>query len=86
MTICASVVGDSIVVLPPSDSCPLQLVTLSDVPAYVSLFEIPANESLQAAFVAGFSIPMICYMAAWAFGIVVKFISRNNGSDSNHYD
>lgn len=86
MTICVRVIANTIEVLPPSDACELQLVSVADVPAYVTLFEIPANESIQTAFIAGFSIPMICYMAAWAFGSVVKFINRKSDTENNYYD
>lgn len=84
MTICVRVIANTIEVLPPSDACELQLVTMADVPAYVTLFEMPANESIQAAFIAGFSLPMICYLASWALGALVRFASRDNGHNVDY--
>lgn len=39
------------------------------------LFAIPPSAELTSAWVAGFSLPLIIYLAAWALGVVVNFIN-----------
>lgn len=37
-------------------------------------FTNPPPSDIQTAFMAGFALPMICYLTAWAFGSVINFI------------
>ena len=41
-----------------------------------SIFATPPEEQIQAAFMAGFSLPMIAYLTAWAFQTVINFAKR----------
>lgn len=41
-----------------------------------SLFSTPPDLTLQQAFMAGFSLPMIVYLTAWAFQVVINFASK----------
>jgi hypothetical protein len=38
-------------------------------------FETPNNTSIVVAFMAAFTLPLVCYLTAWAFKTVVKFIN-----------
>ncbi len=38
-----------------------------------SIFATPPELDIQAAFMAGFSLPMIAYLTAWAFQTVINF-------------
>lgn len=42
-----------------------------------ALFSTPDTQSVATAFMAAFSLPMICYLTAWALGSVVDFASRD---------
>ena len=41
------------------------------------IFSTPTTPEIQTAFMAGFSIPMITYLAAWGYGVVIRFASRD---------
>jgi hypothetical protein len=41
-----------------------------------SIFVTPPEEQIQAAFIAGFSLPMIAYLTAWAVQAVINFVNR----------
>jgi hypothetical protein len=41
-----------------------------------SIFVTPPEVEIQAAFIAGFSLPMIAYLTAWAFQTVINFTKR----------
>lgn len=39
-----------------------------------AVFSQPSNEQLVAAFLAAFTLPLICYLVSWAFSSVIKFV------------
>jgi hypothetical protein len=41
-----------------------------------SIFVTPPEEQIQAAFIVGFTLPMIVYLTAWAFQTVINFVNR----------
>ena len=45
------------------------------------IFSTPNQADLQAAFMAGCTIPLIAGMVAWAYGKLIKFSTR----DDNNY-
>jgi hypothetical protein len=40
------------------------------------LFAVPAVPDLQTVFMAGFALPLILYLVAWAYGVVLNFINE----------
>lgn len=40
------------------------------------LFAVPAVPDLQTVFMAGFSVPLTLYLAAWAYGVLLSFINQ----------
>lgn len=40
------------------------------------LFAVPATPDLQTVFMSGMSLPLILYLVAWAFGVVLNFINE----------
>ncbi len=36
-------------------------------------------EDIQQAFTAGFSLPLICYLVAWAYQLVINFATKEEG-------
>jgi len=50
----------------------------SQVPTLQALFAMPDSGQLAAAWAAGFTIPMICYLVAWGFGVAVNFFKPEN--------
>lgn len=47
-------------------------VTLSDI------FSVPASPDVATVWMFGFSLPIICYLAAWGFGIVVNMFKHTD--------
>lgn len=45
-----------------------------------SLFSTPTEAEIQAAFMAGFALPLICYLTSWAYQSLISFAER----ESNH--
>lgn len=54
---------------------------LNQVLEMPGMFQLPTAIELAQAFALGFSLPMIAYLVAWAFGSVIDFISDRVGSD-----
>lgn len=44
---------------------------------FESLLVTPTPEEIQHAFMAGFSLPLIAYLTAWAYQAVIDFASRD---------
>lgn len=40
------------------------------------LLSTPDSVDIQNAFMAGFTLPVIAYLTAWGFSVVIKFIKR----------
>lgn len=53
----------------------------SQVPTLQALFAWPESDQMVKAWMAGFTLPMVCYLAAWGFGVVVNFFN----SDKERY-
>lgn len=53
-------------------SCVSQSIAFPDV------FAMPSVVDLQTVFYVGFSAPVIVYLSAWAYNVVVRFINDNN--------
>lgn len=45
------------------------------VPTLAALFAAPDAETVQQAFMAGLSLPLILWLSAWGFGVVVSWIN-----------
>ena len=45
------------------------------VPTLATLFAIPEPASVQAAFMAGISLPLILWLTSWGFGVVVNWFN-----------
>lgn len=41
-----------------------------------SIFATPPEVEIQAAFMVGFTLPMIAYLTAWSFQSVINFVKR----------
>tara|TARA_R100000656_G_scaffold125021_1_gene105037 strand:- start:946 stop:1173 length:228 start_codon:yes stop_codon:yes gene_type:complete len=42
-----------------------------------SIFVTPPEDQIQAAFMVGFTLPLIAYLTAWAFQTVINFVRQN---------
>ncbi len=57
---------------------------LTDATAYnnavtlSALVSMPTIPDMQAMWYVGFSLPVICYMVAWAYQAVITFISQDH--------
>lgn len=50
----------------------------ASVPTLASLFAQPDSEQIQAAFMTGLSLPLILWLTAWGFGVVIRFIQSRH--------
>lgn len=42
-----------------------------------SIFVTPPEDQIQAAFLAGCTLPIIAYITAWGFQAVINFVERH---------
>lgn len=87
MALCVGVVGTALEVLGEySESCTgFALMTAQEyaaTPTLAALFAQPDASSVQSAFMAGLSLPLILWLSAWGFGTVVKFINYRTDQPS----
>lgn len=80
MSSCVEVAGGSLQVMGElTDSCAgFALMTAQearDIPTLAALFAVPDSATIQTAFMAGISLPLILWLAAWGFGVVVNFLN-----------
>lgn len=48
----------------------------SEMPTLSSLFAVPLASDLQSMWMAGFSLPLIVYLVAWAYQTVINFATK----------
>lgn len=61
------------------------LVTPDDKVTFLERIFDPAflsSADYQTLFMTGLTLPLICYLTAWAFGSVINFLNKNE-SDSH---
>jgi len=63
----------------PVDSCPgfvvLDATEYTGSIVLADLFAIPLTADLSSAWAAGFTLPLVVYLSAWALGCVVNFVN-----------
>jgi hypothetical protein len=55
------------------------LLTASEytsLPTLTDIFAIPIAEDLQQMFTVGFSIPVVAYLTAWGYGVVINWFNE----------
>jgi hypothetical protein len=79
MSLCVEFVSGVLQVVggnPPPASCSAYLLVdateYQQIVAANNIFAVPTVQELQAAWTAGFLVPMVAGMAAWAVGSVVN--------------
>jgi len=80
MTLCIEVMSDSLrVVGEYSEACTgyalLTAQEYASTPTLAALFAVPEPETVQTAFAAGLTLPLMLWLSAWAFGVVVSYIN-----------
>lgn len=80
MALCVELVGSTLTAVGEySDACSgYALMTAQEfasTPTLAALFAMPDPETIQSAFMAGFSLPLILWLTAWGFGVVVGYIN-----------
>ena len=48
----------------------------STLPTLTEVFAMPLAEDSQQMWMAGFSLPVIAYLTAWAFGVVINWFTN----------
>jgi len=80
MALCVELVGSTLTAVGEySDACSgYALMTAQEfasTPTLAALFAMPDPETIQTAFMAGLSLPLILWLTAWGFGVVVGYIN-----------
>jgi len=80
MALCVELVGSTLTAVGEySDACSgYALMTAQEfasTPTLAALFAMPDSETIQTAFMAGLSLPLILWLTAWGFGVVVGYIN-----------
>lgn len=80
MALCVELVGSTLTAVGEySDACAgYALMTAQEfasTPTLAALFAMPDPETIQTAFMAGLSLPLILWLTAWGFGVVVSYIN-----------
>jgi len=89
MAVCVELSGSALTAVGEySEACQgYALMTAQEfasTPTLAALFAMPDPATIQSTFVAGLSLPIILWLAAWGFGVVVNFI--NSRSDDVTYE
>ena len=67
----------------PIDSCTdYALLHISEYASQATLqniFTVPIVGDLQEMWMLGFSLPVIAYLTAWAYGVVINWFNREPG-------
>jgi len=80
MALCVELVGSTLTAVGEySDACSgYALMTAQEfasTPTLAALFALPEPETVQTAFAAGLTLPLMLWLSAWAFGVVVSYIN-----------
>ncbi len=84
MAICAHLNNNNRIVAnsTPVDSCTdyvlLSATEHTDLPSLTEIFAIPLAADLQQMFMTGVSIPLIAYLSAWGYGVVINWFNKPN--------
>lgn len=80
MAICVQLSGSTLTAVGEytADCAGYALMTAQEyasTPTLAALFAMPDSETIQTAFMAGLSLPLILWLTAWGFGVVVGYIN-----------
>lgn len=68
----------------PVDSCPSYVLvdasTYTNLPTIQDLFAVPLAADLQTLWMLGFGYPIIFYLVAWAYQVVIDFATKDEGN------
>lgn len=83
MAICVAVDGTALRVVGEytADCAGYALMSAQEyasVPTLATLFALPDPDSVQAAFMAGLSLPVILWLTSWGLGAIVNFINSRS--------
>jgi len=53
----------------------LSAASIADQPSMQDIFAIPLAEDMVQMWSLGFGLPMICYLSAWGFGVLLNMLS-----------
>ena len=80
MGLCVTVSGSALSVVGEyTEACTgYALMTAEEyagTPTLAALFAMPDAETIRLAFMAGLSLPLICWLTAFGFGVVVNWFN-----------
>ena len=47
-------------------------------PTLADVFNIPVSSDLKTMFLTGFSLPVICYLVAWGYQVVIGWFDQRD--------
>lgn len=91
MALCIAVNGSTLEVIGEyTEACAgYALMTAQEyaaTPTLAALFAVPDADTVRQAFMAGLSLPLILWLTAWGFGVVVNFINHRTDQPSTIED
>lgn len=89
MALCIEVAGSNLTAVGEySEACAgyalMSAQEFASTPTLAALFAQPDSATIQQAFTAGFSLPLILWLTAWGFGVVVNWF--NSRADTETYE
>lgn len=83
MAICVEQTGQVLqVAIAQVQPCPQYVLMtgqeFTSLPSLAEVFAMPLATDLQQMWLIGFSLPIILYLASWAFQTVIDFISQDH--------
>lgn len=88
MALCVELSGTALTAVGEySDACQgYALMTAEEfasTPTLAALFAMPDPATVQETLIAGMSLPIILWLTAWGFGVVVNFINSRPDDVTN---
>lgn len=86
MAICVELAGTTLTAVGDySEACAgyalISAQEFASTPTLAALFAQPDPATIQQAFMAGFSLPLILWLSAWGFGVVVNWFNSRVDHD-----
>ena len=48
----------------------------ASLPTLLNIFTVPVSSDMREMWMIGFSLPIICWLTAWAYGSVINFMEQ----------
>ncbi len=84
MYLCINITGgvltgsevSTVAACPITDYIAAPQTQFADLPTLTDIFSIPLVDDLQTLWMLGFSLPLTCYLTAWAFQAIISWFNH----------